>query len=204
MVKNKSLFIALICGIITLCICVSTAFAEETTKYWEPIPYSQGALGCVNGEPGDGIYLKGNTDDTLTISYEGDGTLTGWEFPTLQENKDYEVISRQNNSITLKMLNGDYGLPYINALVHFDEVTSEAKTPSDEAQTDQTTLQEQTTNKNPIQKTADENKLTADKSEIKTDFAKQESVNAKNIIYVCTAAVLCVIAVILIRHKKAH
>lgn len=125
MKKAISIFISIILSVITI-FCVSlSAFAETTTKYWEPRPNAQGAEGYVNSKPTDEIYLEADTKTNGSkITYNGDGKLTGWEFPLLEEGKDYEIISRKENSITIKLINKNYELPYINALVDFGETTT--------------------------------------------------------------------------------
>lgn len=119
MKKIISIFITSIVLLSTISICTITSFAQETTKYWEPRPNPQGALGCVNDEPADGIYIVADEEyDASRIEYLGEGSLTGWEFPTLTEGKDYKIITQYDNTIIVKSTNG---LPYINALVDFSD-----------------------------------------------------------------------------------
>lgn len=119
MKKIISVFIASIVLLSAISICTITSFAQETTKYWEPRPNPQGALGCVNDEPADGIYMVADEKYNATrIEYQGEGRLTGWEFPTLTEGKDYKIIIQYDNTIIVKSENG---LPYINALVDFPD-----------------------------------------------------------------------------------
>lgn len=124
MKKIISVLIAFIVLLSTISICTITAFAQDTTKYWEPRPNPQGALGCVNDEPADGIYMVADEEyDASRIEYQGEGRLTGWEFPTLTEGKDYKIITQYDNTIIVKSTNG---LPYINALVDFSDGSDNA------------------------------------------------------------------------------
>lgn len=119
MKKITSVLIAFIVLLSTISICTITSFAQETRKYWEPRPNPQGALGCVNDEPADEIYSIADEEyNACRIEYQGEGRLTGWEFPTLTEGKDYEIITQYDNTIIVKSANG---LPYINALVDFSD-----------------------------------------------------------------------------------
>lgn len=119
MKKITSVLIAFIVLLSTISICTITSFAQETTKYWEPRPNPQGALGCVNDEPADEIYSIADEEyNACRIEYQGEGRLTGWEFPTLTEGKDYKIITQYDNTIIVKSANG---LPYINALVDFSD-----------------------------------------------------------------------------------
>lgn len=119
MKKIISILITSIVLLSTISICTITSFAQETTKYWEPRPNPQGALGCVNDEPADEIYSIADEEyNACRIEYQGEGRLTGWEFPTLTEGKDYEIITQYDNTIIVKSANG---LPYINALVDFSD-----------------------------------------------------------------------------------
>lgn len=75
--------------------CTFFAFAETTTKYWESRPNCQDSLGCVNGEPADGIGSDYNAEfNTHTYYYYGYGKFIRWEFPTLTEGKDYEIVPK--------------------------------------------------------------------------------------------------------------
>lgn len=144
MKKIISVLITSIVLLSTISICTITSFAQETTKYWEPRPNPQAALGCVNDEPADGIYIVADEEyDASRIEYLGEGRLTGWEFPTLTEGKDYKIITQYDNTIIVKFA---YGAPYINALVDFsDESNNTADnntqnmTPAESGTTEQNT-----------------------------------------------------------------
>ena len=72
----------------------------------------------VNGnETNDVVYEEDDDDPSqITFTYTGDGDLQGWEFPGMVEGRDYEIISEDGNSITIRIL--DYDGPIIaNAIV---------------------------------------------------------------------------------------
>ena len=124
MKKAISIFISIILLATTILSGSLSAFAENTTKYWEPRPNCQDTIACVNDkEYSDDIKISYNNDsEQFTISYKG--VVTNWEFPLSQENKDYKVISQSNNTIYIKLINKTQELPYINAIVDFRESTT--------------------------------------------------------------------------------
>lgn len=129
MKKALSILLTLITLISVAYGCSLCAFAETTTKYWEPRPNFQDSLSCINGEPGDGIGSDYNAEfNTHTYYYYGFGKFIRWEFPTLTEGKDYEIIAQNNgNSITVEFKNEENGPPYINAVVDFSDETASAQ-----------------------------------------------------------------------------
>ena len=60
-----------------------------------------------------------SSSDSFTFSYNGGGTVTGWELPNLKEGVNYEVIDNSNTSFTVKLINGQIRIPYVNVLVDF-------------------------------------------------------------------------------------
>ena len=126
MKKAISIFISIILLATTILSGSLSAFAENTTKYWEPRPNCQDTIACVNDkEYSDDIKISYNNDsEQFTISYNGKGVVTNWEFPLSQENKDYKIISQSNNTIYIKLINKTQELPYINAIVDFRESTT--------------------------------------------------------------------------------
>lgn len=109
--------------------CTFCAFAEAETNTWEPMHNFQDSLACVNGKPADGIGSDYNAEfNTHTYYYYGFGKFIRWEFPTLTEGKDYEIIAQNNgNSITIEFKNEENIPPYINAIVDFDDDTASAQ-----------------------------------------------------------------------------
>lgn len=130
MKKAISIFISIILLATTILSGSLSAFAENTTKYWEPRPNCQDTIACVNDkEYSDDIKISYNNDsEQFTISYNGKGVVINWEFPLSQENKDYKIISQSNNTIYIKLINKTQELPYINAIVDFRESTTTQST----------------------------------------------------------------------------
>ena len=126
MKKAISIFISIILLATTILSGSLSAFAENTTKYWEPRPNCQDTIACVNDkEYSDDIKISYNNDsEQFTISYNGKGVVINWEFPLSEENKDYKIVSQSNNTIYIKLINKNQELPYINALVDFGETTT--------------------------------------------------------------------------------
>ncbi len=125
MKKSLSILLLILTLITTAYCCTFCAFAESTTKYWEPKHGFQDSAGYVNGEISDNISSQTVPDtDYCKITYGGTGRLIKWEFPTLTENKDYTVISEDSSSITVLWTNEDKGAPYINAIVDFGNETT--------------------------------------------------------------------------------
>ena len=147
MKKTLSILLTLLTLISVVYGCTFFAFAETTTKYWEPRPNCQDSLGCVNDEPADGIGSDYNAEfNTHTYYYYGYGQFIRWEFPTLTEGKDYEIVAQNNgNSITVEFKNEENSPPYINAIVDFKDET--AYTQKESTPKTQTTTKTKTTTK---------------------------------------------------------
>ena len=130
MKKAISIFISIILLATTILSGSLSAFAENTTKYWEPRPNCQDTIACVNDkEYSDDIKISYNNDsEQFTISYNGKGVVINWEFPLSEENKDYKIVSQSNNTIYIKLINKTQELPYINAIVDFRESTTTQST----------------------------------------------------------------------------
>lgn len=73
----------------------------------------------VNGSTSKDITFNRdkNDENVITFTYNGNGNLTGWEFPGMKEGKDYVVTSEEGNSITIELINGYDGKVVANALV---------------------------------------------------------------------------------------
>ena len=83
MKKISSVFLSLMFIITTISIGSITAFAETTSKYWEPKPGHQDITPYVNGVKFGGEIVDYYDRETgqKTFIYEGEGVVTGWEFP---------------------------------------------------------------------------------------------------------------------------
>lgn len=80
--------------------------------------------GQVNGSSSNDVTYKVNPDDTseITFTYNGNGSLSDWEFPGMVEGVDYEIVSIDGDSITIRLLNDYSGDVIANAIVD-EEVT---------------------------------------------------------------------------------
>ena len=188
MKKITSVFLSLMFIITTISIGSITAFAETTSKYWEPKPGHQDVTPCVNGvefggEIGD--YYDRETGQ-ITFTYEGEGVVTGWEFPLSQEGKDYEIISQEGNKITFVFTeaNKNHEMPYVNVLVDFDETSS---------QTTQTEQQTESTSSASVSET----------QETTTNATTEKNDNLNTVkILIPALAVVCIVVIVIIAIKK--
>ena len=87
--------------------------SQETTKTSSKVTVE------VNGNTSKDVTYKTDPDDpaTITFTYTGDGTLEGWEFDGMVEGVDYEIVSTDGNSITIRLLNDYDGDITANAIV---------------------------------------------------------------------------------------
>lgn len=78
--------------------------------------------GSVNGSTSNDITYIADANDPnkITFTYNGDGNLTGWEFPGLELGVDYEIISEDGNTITILLLDKEIDV-VANAIVDFGE-----------------------------------------------------------------------------------
>lgn len=179
-------FLFTVLAVLSVC---QVSFAETSTRYWEPRPNAQDALGCVNGEASAHIYTEADPETGgCKITCDAEGTLIGWEFPLLEEGKDYKIISQNGNSIIIKLLSENHELPYINALVDFggqSDVQSENNT--------------ENTTDNSLQTNSSVSQIQNNDGETTKDFF-----NSKTLMICCiaAAALLAVIGVILITKSK--
>jgi uncharacterized protein (UPF0333 family) len=90
--------------------------SQQTTKSSSKVTVE------VNGNTSKDVTYQTDPNDpaTITFTYNGDGTLEGWEFDGMVEGVDYQVISEDGNSITIELLNGFEGDIDANALVDSD------------------------------------------------------------------------------------
>lgn len=63
-----------------------------------------------------------NNPNIITFTYTGSGQLVGWDFPDGEEGVDFEIISQEGNSITIKVLPNYKGERiWANAIDEFSE-----------------------------------------------------------------------------------
>lgn len=199
--NNEKILTAFIALLTLISIIVSAnifAFAE-TTKHWEPRHDCQDTIACVNDkEYSDDIKMSYNNDsEQFTISYNGKGVVTNWEFPLSEENKDYKIVSQSNNTIYIKLINKNQELPYINAIVDFKETTAaqSARQTGNNSTAESNTAEEKTSETITSDITDTAKTETASQSNANTD--KEISNKSTNkIILLCV--ILCIAIFILI------
>ena len=137
--KKLSAFLAALLLALSLCAGVP-ALAADSDFPEPPWGNIQDMSVYVNGEyDPDHVQVVYDMDnDTHTFTYIGAGDVTGWEFPWAVENTDYIVLARGGDSITLRFINADHGIPYINVLVG-TKTTATTAPPTPGVETPQTT-----------------------------------------------------------------
>lgn len=129
MKKALSLTVSVLLILLTAATCFGGISALAATKQWEPRENPQDTLSYVNGEQSFDITTEADSKSGgIKITYNGKGTLSKWEFPLMQKDKDYKIVSQSGNTIIIKLTNNDKSLPYINAIVSFKEITTEQST----------------------------------------------------------------------------
>ena len=116
----KKLVSILLAVVMVMAVAASSmvAFAVDPvvspTKKPEPTVITQ-----VNGKPSKAVtYTKDSEDPYVyTFTYTGDGKLVGWEFPGMTEGKDYKIVKRDGNTITIELLHDPEGDIIANAIV---------------------------------------------------------------------------------------
>ena len=91
----------------------ATVQSQETTKTTSKVTVE------VNGNTSKDVTYQTDPDDPakITFTYDGTGTLEGWEFDGMVEGVDYKIVSQDGNSITIELLNDYDGDITANALV---------------------------------------------------------------------------------------
>lgn len=178
-----------------------TAFAEQPKTNWKPRPNAQDAIGYVNGvEHGDLIWAKGDPKTGGTkITYIGEGAVTGWEFPLLTEGKDYEILDKGYNYITIEVLTENQALPYINVLVDFDEPTNaDAKNNKTTERVTEDTTHKQITTSDKGQTNSESDTTVISETESKTEPVsnKEPEAEMQNRVPVMPIVLVCVFAAV--------
>lgn len=83
----------------------------------------------VNGKTTKDVTYERDEDNKriITFTYDGDGELQGWEFPGMEEGKDYVIVSQDGNSITIEVSEDYVGEVIANAIVKEEQPTNPAK-----------------------------------------------------------------------------
>lgn len=182
--KFISCLIAMIV-ILSISICPMLSFAQDFNEdVYPPVSSVQDLSTFVNDELSYDFSMEYNQEkDATTFTYTGTDKVNEWQFPRAVEGKDYQVIEKGDNFITVKFINASHGIPYINAVVGNSAVTtSETLATNEETTTNETTSQNQT-------ETSTEE--TTQKSE-ESSFSDNQK-----IVYI-SASIAVVIAVVLI------
>lgn len=206
MKKIVSILIAFAVILSAISVSTITSFAQE----WEDRRNIQDSAGYVNGTVGGNISTEyDSATEGLKITYGGEGTLTGWEFPLLAEGQDYDVLSEDidNNVIIIKLLDGGRGeIPYINALVDF---SNETVTKESESETQAKLNTDDTADEKSAADTEEntEDEFTMDVTfDLLADNAaeKTEANGAKTIIIaVAAGAAVCIVVLLVLKIKKS-
>ena len=100
----------------------ATVESQETTKATSKVTVE------VNGNTSKDVTYKTDPDDPakITFTYDGNGSLEGWEFDGMVEGVDYEIVSTDGNSITIRLLNDYDGDITANAIVEEEGTTKKS------------------------------------------------------------------------------
>jgi hypothetical protein len=101
-----------------------------TVQSYESTTKASTISGQVNGQTSSNITYERDPEDPnkITFTYNGDGDITGWEFPGMEEGVDYQVLDEDGNTITIELLNGYDGDVVANVLVDEEGETAEKTT----------------------------------------------------------------------------
>lgn len=206
MKKIVSLLIAFAVILSAISVSTITSFAQE----WEDRRNIQGSEGYVNGTVGGNISTEyDSATEGLKITYSGEGTLTGWEFPLLVEGQDYDVLSEDidNNVIIIKLLDGGRGeIPYINALVDFgNETVTEESEPETQAKPNTDDTADEKSASDAKESTEDEFTMDVTFDLLADNSAEKAEPNgAKTIIIaVAAGAAVCIAVLLVLKIKKS-
>ncbi|MBQ7202936.1 MAG: hypothetical protein IJS03_02835 [Eubacterium sp.] len=128
MKKVFSIAISALLVISIALISATTVFAAVASPV-KPTKPTKPPVTEVNGQTSDDVTYKYENEEhtIITFTYTGDGELKGWEFPGMVEGEDYEIISEDGNSITIRLLNDYDGSVVANAIVE-EEGSTKAET----------------------------------------------------------------------------
>lgn len=126
MKKLLSVLLATMMAFAAVTVTTISAFAADTSVASpETTVVTIEKIGYVNGAPSKLVTYSADENDPtcITFTYTGTGRLIGWEFPELTEDKEYEVVSEEGNSITVQLINGYTGRVIANAIVEENGTT---------------------------------------------------------------------------------
>ena len=183
---------------------------------WQTALYVQDITVYVNGlrNFGDIHSELGEEADSHKFTYSGKGTVVDWEFPNLIEGVNYEVLKKEGNSITLRLINGQNEIPYLNAFVDFvqaDEMdfNSDDKAPvnikvESSVSTDSTEVTEKLPSTSDSDKEAEDLSAPTDTNVISdnTESGVQNTIIICIAVGVCSAAVAGIIVFAVMKKRK--
>lgn len=199
MKKFISLFSAIVMVISVFSFNALTAFAKEN---YQKVDFSQiqDFAVFVNDEIADDVTVTYDADkEQHTFKYEGKGTVTEWQFPRAEENKDYKIISKSNNEVVIKLINQYKAIPYINAVVDLEKKTdtsNKTENKVEESSNSNETSEQISKENNSTEITTTKNENTAEKSLFNAP---------NNIIFMCVFAVAfgVIVTFVIIKNKKS-
>lgn len=123
MKKFISVVLSVIMAVSVMAIATVPAMAAVSPQ---STTHSRVVSGSVNGSTSNDIsyVVDANDPSKITFTYNGDGNLTGWEFPGLELGVDYEIVSEDGNTITILLLDEEIDV-VANATVDLGEDTTE-------------------------------------------------------------------------------
>lgn len=109
MKKFISIVLSMIMAVSVMTMATIPAFAAKQVVSPQSTTHNRVINGTVNGSTSSDVTYTPDSSDPnkVTFNYNGNGDLIGWEFPGLVEGVDYEVVSRDGDSITIRILNED-------------------------------------------------------------------------------------------------
>lgn len=94
---------------------------------WQTKLYVQDITVYVNGFRSYGDFEFGidGVENSHIFTYTGKGDVQEWELPNLTEGVNYEVLKKDEKSLTIRLINGQKEIPYLNAFVDFGNESRE-------------------------------------------------------------------------------
>lgn len=210
--KRKLSFLLALTAAVCIFSCAVPAMADDSPYddviYWDYIQdvsvFINDSANCPDPDSHIESYCE-QSDDTIHFSYVGNGTLKGWTFPKAVEGRDYALVSQSGNEVVIRYIRPN-GIPYVNAVVDFEDLTTQKETKAaGQTQADTTQKAEkvaaETTGSTAAPEETHENSTApaAEKSETKPDITGKTAAVAGGVI-----AGVIVIAGVVIAIKKRH
>lgn len=210
--KRKLCFLFALTAAVCIFSCAVPAMADDSPYddviYWDYIQdvsvFINDSANCPDPDSHIESYYE-QSDDTIHFSYVGNGTLKGWTFPKAVEDRDYALVSQSGNEVVIRYIRPN-GIPYVNAVVDFGDLTTQKETKAaGQTQADTTQKAEkvaaETTDSTAAPEETHENSTApaAEKSETKPDSTGKTAAVAGGVI-----AGVIVIAGVVIAIKKRH